>query len=346
MQSHHSRQVENLPLISLRSQILFLTLMTGAAAMFLTAAIPRLPTSLVVPIPLFLGAPYLFTYLATVHRGHQITPSTHAQHMRDYPYDHILFQPGNICKTCNQLKPARSKHCSLCGTCIAMCDHHCPWINNCVGRGNYRYFLFLLLSLGMMELYGAYLAYYILRPWLTFNTVLPLLSRGRWQDNLNTALHAIHKGGLAVAGVGLLATSTFLLPLGLLAYHCYLIWAGMTTNESQKWTDRQYDLADGLVFKAKYSALQRHNRLRKYDGSNDSSNPTASFNPALNTSKSEEEPDVPWPVSSDQIIVATTDGEPPTGQEALWHRIWSLSEVDNIYDLGGWDNFMEILKGR
>lgn len=54
------------------------------------------------------------------------------------------------CKWCQKYKPDRCHHCRVCRMCILKMDHHCPWIYNCVGYKNHKYF-FLLLVYAMLD---------------------------------------------------------------------------------------------------------------------------------------------------------------------------------------------------
>ncbi|CDJ59257.1 zinc finger DHHC domain-containing protein, putative [Eimeria maxima] len=49
-----------------------------------------------------------------------------------------------VCKWCGVWKPDRTHHCRVCRGCVLRMDHHCPWLANCVGWGNHKYFMLLL----------------------------------------------------------------------------------------------------------------------------------------------------------------------------------------------------------
>ncbi len=51
-----------------------------------------------------------------------------------------IFDPNNLCPECEVIRTPRSRHCNICNKCVNRFDHHCPWINNCVGIGNHNWF--------------------------------------------------------------------------------------------------------------------------------------------------------------------------------------------------------------
>lgn len=61
---------------------------------------------------------------------------------------------------CNVFKPERCHHCSNCNRWVLNMDHHWPWINNCIGFWNRKYFILLLFYVIIgIYLYVLYLGY-------------------------------------------------------------------------------------------------------------------------------------------------------------------------------------------
>jgi palmitoyltransferase len=206
---------------------------------------------------------------------------------------------------------------------------------NCLGRGNYCYFVAMLVSLALLLSYGAYLGYMLLDEDLQQSAARAFSAgptSGRWSDG-TTFSQKVDKWiwafatNIRVGCIGLLAVFTAPLAWGLFLYHVYLIWAGTTTNESFKWDDWKYDIADGHVYICHGPAK-----------------------PALPNKDPEVEPEVDWPVSTSQRLANRALGQSleqqgqSAAQEAGWTRVRDLSEVTNLYDLGLWHNLLDIFR--
>ncbi|XP_018417217.1 PREDICTED: probable palmitoyltransferase ZDHHC4 isoform X1 [Nanorana parkeri] len=94
---------------------------------------------------------YLFYKCCTSDPG-TVTTDNEQCCTRMYQYDGVMFHQGRKCQTCLLMKPARSKHCGVCGICVQRFDHHCVWVNNCIGARNIRYFFLYLVSLSFTVL--------------------------------------------------------------------------------------------------------------------------------------------------------------------------------------------------
>ncbi|XP_060727369.1 uncharacterized protein si:ch211-223a10.1 [Tachysurus vachellii] len=61
--------------------------------------------------------------------------------------------PCRFCVYCELFQVANCKHCRLCDLCVMDYDHHCLFLNRCVGQNNHRVFLLFVLAMIVAQLF-------------------------------------------------------------------------------------------------------------------------------------------------------------------------------------------------
>ena len=62
-----------------------------------------------------------------------------------------IIVPPRFCERCKIYKPERCKHCYICDRCVIKYDHHCPFIDHCIGVNNYRLFMSFMVVQGTVS---------------------------------------------------------------------------------------------------------------------------------------------------------------------------------------------------
>ncbi|NWI51410.1 ZDHC4 palmitoyltransferase, partial [Calyptomena viridis] len=164
-----------------------------------------------------------------------ITKSNHASLVKVYAYDGVMFQKGIVCPTCTMEKPARSKHCSVCRTCVHRFDHHCVWLNNCVGASNTGSFLLYLLALTataatLAAITAALLLHVVLLSDAMHGTYLDAQGREQPVDIAFLVQHLFLTFPRIVFMLGFVVLLTLVLG-GYSSFSLYLAFTNQTTNE-------------------------------------------------------------------------------------------------------------------
>ncbi|XP_036373225.1 palmitoyltransferase ZDHHC5a [Megalops cyprinoides] len=196
--------------------------LVGSTTLFFCFTCPWLSEQFSIAIPVYNGVVFLFVlanFCMATFMDPGIFPRAEEDEDKEDDFRAPLYKTVEIrgiqvrmkwCSTCRFYRPPRCSHCSVCDNCVEDFDHHCPWVNNCIGRRNYRYFFLFLLSLTahIMGVFGFGLLF------ILYHT-----------QQLDRVHSAVTMAVMCVAGL-------FFIPVaGLTGFHIVLVARGRTTNE-------------------------------------------------------------------------------------------------------------------